>query len=767
MPALHATLYLLIVLQGRAALAQPRRIEGLVRDQTGAFIEGARVDLRAGKYSVSTITGDSGKFAFEAVPEGRATILVRAKGFAESQQDWNSEAVSSAPLEIVLSPATENVQIVVTATRLASRIEHVAASTIALTDNDLNATPALLPDDKLRQIPGFTIFRRGSSRTVNPTSQGVSLNGLGASGSSRVLVLQDGVPLNDAFGGWVYWSRIPQEELASVEVVRGGISSLYGSNALGGVIQFLSRPTKIPEISLEASYGSENTPNLDLWAGTRVGPWDAALAADLFRTDGYILVPVSDRGSVDTAANSEHAIIDLDLGRHFGEQTRVFGRGAFFTEGRHNGTPIQINDTQTGQGVLGTDSEWAPVGTVSTRLYGDVQGYNQNFSSIASNRDCESLTDMQHVPSQELGGSGSWSRAAGSKQNLVAGFDAQEVIGASHENLFLSTGTCPSVVPNGTRIAGGRQRTTGLYGEDILYLTPRWILTLGARLDHWRNYDAQSLRSPAAGTPALTSFAERSENAFSPRASLLRQVSSNVALTASVYRAFRSPTLNELYRSFRLGNVVTEANSDLRAERLTGAEAGGNIFFLNRKLNLRGNFFRSDIVNPIANVTLTTTPALITRQRQNLGRTRSRGVNLDALFRICNTVQLTGGYQFVDSTVVSFPANAALVGLRVPAVPRHQFTVQARYWKPSRLMLSVQGRFAGAQFDDDQNLLKLDRYFTMDLFAGRTISHGVDVFVAIENIFSQRYTVSLSPIPTLGPPFLARAGLRFNLPWRR
>jgi outer membrane receptor protein involved in Fe transport len=767
MIALHVTsLYLLIVLQGGMALAQARRIEGLVRDQTGAFIVGARVDLRAGKYSASTITHDNGKFAFDAVPEGSATIFVQAKGFANLQQGWNSEAVSSAPVEIVLSPASENVQIVVTATRLASRIEHVAANTIALTDNDLNATPALLPDDKLRQIPGFTIFRRGSSRTVNPTSQGVSLNGLGASGSSRVLVLQDGVPLNDAFGGWVYWSRIPQDELASVEVVRGGISSLYGSNALGGVIQFLSRPAETPEISLETSYGSENTPNLDLWAGTRVGPWDAALAADLFHTDGYILVPVSDRGTVDTAANSEHATIDLDLGRHLGEQTRVFGRGAFFTEGRHNGTPIQINDTQTGQGVLGTDSEWVPVGSVSARLYGDVQGYSQTFSSIASNRDCETLTDMQHVPSQELGGSGSWSRPAGSKQNLVAGFDAQEVIGASHENLFLSTGTCPFVVPNGTSIAGGRQRTTGLYGEDILYLTPRWILNLGARLDHWRNFDAQSLRFPAAGTPILSSFAERAENAFSPRASLLRQLSRNTALTASVYRAFRSPTLNELYRSFRLGNVVTEANSDLRAERLTGAEAGGDIFLLNRKLSLRGNFFWSDIVNPIANVTLTMTPTLITRQRQNLGRTRSRGVNLDALFRISNTVQFTGGYQFVDSTVVSFPANAALLGLRVPEVPRHQFTVQARYWKPSRLMLSVQGRFAGAQFDDDQNLLKLDRYFTMDLFAGRTINHGVDVFVAIENIFNQRYTVSLSPVPTLGPPFLARAGLRFNFPWR-
>jgi outer membrane receptor protein involved in Fe transport len=762
-PTLHLILFWTLF-QAFTAFAQAHRIEGIVRDQMGAFVVGARVELRAGKHSASATTDLSGKFIFDSVPEVPATIFVQAKGFADLQQGWTPQP---APLEIVLSPATENVQIVVTATRLASRIEHVAASTVALTDDDMNATAALLPDDKLRQIPGFTIFRRGSSRTVNPTSQGVSLNGLGASGSSRALVLQDGVPLNDAFGGWIYWSQIPQQELSSVEVVRGGVSSLYGSNALGGVVQFLSRPVQNPEISLETSYGSERTPNLEFWGGTRFSAWDGSLAADLFHTDGYVLVPVEDRGTIDTAANSEHATVKLTLGRHFGEQTRIFGRGAFFTEGRHNGTPIQINDTQTGQGILGADSEWKPVGTISARLYGDVQRYNQNFSSITSDRSCESLTDMQHVPSQRLGGSGFWSRSAGGQQNLVAGFDSQEVIGSSHEDLFLSTGTCPSVVPNGTSIAGGRQRTIGVYGEDILHLTSRWILTLGGRLDHWRNFDAQALRFPATGAPILTPFVERSENAFSPRASLLRQLSRNVALTASVYRAFRSPTLNELYRSFRLGNVLTQANSDLRAERLTGAEAGGNVFLFDRKLNLRGTFFWSDIVNPIANVTLSSTPSLIMRQRQNLGRTRSRGVVLDAVFRISDVVELAGGYQFVDSTVVSFPANTALQGLRVPQVPRHQFTLQARYWKPSQLMLSVQGRFAGAQFDDDQNLLKLDRYFTVDLFAGRSIGHGVDAFVAIENLINQRYTVSLSPIPTLGPPFLARAGVRFNFPARR
>ena len=374
----------------------------------------------------------------------------------------------------------------------------------------------------------------------------------------------------------------------------------------------------------------------------------------------------------------------------------------------------------------------------------------------------ESLTDAQHVPAEQLGGSVSWSCSLGSRQTLVAGLDTQEVMGWSNESIFNS----------GTHlrdtIAGGRQRTVGIYGEDVIRITPTWILTAGARMDHWRNFEASSLRTPVTppAPTTVTPLPERSENASSPRLSLLHSVNSHMALTASMYRAFRSPTLNELYRPFRVGNVLTNANSDLRAERLTGAEGGANVSAWGNRLTVRGNFFWDDIVNPIANVTLSTTPSLITRQRQNLGRTRSRGVQADATARLTGTVELSGGYEFVDATVVQFPANTTLIGLELPEVPKHQFTLQARYWNPSRLMFSIQGRYSGAQFDDDQNTLLLGQYFAVDVLAGRSLGHGVEAFGAFEDLFNQRYTVALSPVPTLGPPFLARIGLRFTFPRR-
>jgi outer membrane receptor protein involved in Fe transport len=244
---------------------------------------------------------------------------------------------------------------------------------------------------------------------------------------------------------------------------------------------------------------------------------------------------------------------------------------------------------------------------------------------------------------------------------------------------------------------------------------------------------------------------------------VLRKLSDKVSLTASAYRSFRAPTLNELYRSFRVGDVVTLSNDKLRAERLTGGEAGVRFAGLGRKLDLRGTFFWSEITRPIANVTLSVIPGLIRRERQNLGRTGSRGVELDANAHLTSHLNLSGSYQFADAKVLRFPANTALEGLLIPQVPRNLFTFQASYSKPSRVTLGAQARFGGAEFDDDQNQLRLDRYFTWDALISRPVGHGVEVFAAGENLLNQRFTVGRTPIRTIGPPLLVRVGIRFQL----
>jgi outer membrane receptor protein involved in Fe transport len=125
--------------------------------------------------------------------------------------------------------------------------------------------------------------------------------------------------------------------------------------------------------------------------------------------------------------------------------------------------------------------------------------------------------------------------------------------------------------------------------------------------------------------------------------------------------------------------------------------------------------------------------------------------------------KLSAGYLFADATVVRFPVNTTLEGLMIPQVARHQLTFQARFDKPAIGTVSIQGRASSSQFDDDQNQFRLASYFTLDAFASRRIGRGLEAFVAAENLLNQRYEVGKTPVTTLGPPILIRAGIRLHL----
>ncbi len=760
MKKLKFSTLLVVFSLGVQAYAGPqgtKKVEGVVTDQNGAPISGAEVTVAGQGATATRTTNAEGRFAFDAAGEA-AMLTIRARGFETASRVWNAADQDSARLKITLSAERLSEQMTVTASRTETRVSDTAASIAVLSSQDLSTTAALTTDDALRQIPGFSLLRRSGSRTANPTSQGVSFRGVGPSGASRAVVLADGVPINDPFGGWVYWGRVPRESISRIEVVQGGASSLYGTDALGGVVNLISRDARESALSFETSYGNEQTPDFSLFAGGRLFQWAGQLSAEAVHTDGYVLVDEDERGQVDTKAGSEHTTLDLTLERLLADMGRIFVRGLLFDESRKNGTPLQTNNTYIRQVSFGTDLQSARAGSFSARGFALTQTYNQDFTSIAADRNSETLTRSQRVPAQQAGVLIQWSRAAGSRQTLVAGVDAREVRGASDELVFVAGRVTSSIG------SGGRERTFGVFGQDLIRITPRWLLTLGVRGDRWRNYDAFSSARPLpAQTPVtVTRFPDRIETAFSPRVSLLHKLTDNISLMVSGYRAFRAPTLNELYRSFRVGSVLTLANDKLRAERLTGGEAGVSFAAFDRKLNVRGTFFWSEIVRPVANVTLSVTPALITRQRQNLGRTRSLGIETEAEARITNTVTISGGYQFLDATVLQFPANTALEGLLIPQVPRHLLTFQARYSNPRRLTLSFQGRAGSTQFDDDQNQLPLEPYFTLDAFASRSLGHGVEVFGALENLTGQRYDIGKTPVRTIGPPLLARVGVRFQ-----
>ncbi len=738
--------------------AQTRTVKGTVRDIGGEVIVGADVILTQHGSRKSTQTDDTGQFSFSTVDENVATLTISARGFLPQLKTIDPARDPSDRLQVTLRPSVASEQVIVSASRSPIRLPETPGSSVFLSHITLDGTPALRVDDALRQVPGFSLLRRSTSRTANPTTQGVSLRGVGGSGASRASVLADAIPLTDPFGGWVYWNRIPRTAVESIEVMRGGGSNLYGSSALGGVVQLITRTPQDPALSLEASYGNERSAELSLWAGTRWRQWDYSVATELFHTDGFVLVPSSARGGVDTAANSQDASLYATVGHSVGSHGRIFGRGNFFTESRDNGTQLQTNSTRIGEGMLAFDTQLGTTDSLMLRVFGDAGSYNQIFSSIAPDRDSEALVDLQHVPEQVVGATAQWIHSLNASNTLVAGVDFSQVIGFSNEALFSG--------PNQARDSGGRQWRIGWFGEDIFH-RGSWNVVLGARVDHYKNYRGSVLTIPNSSSPTVTQYPPVSDLALSPRLSVLRSLGDRLAVTASIYRAFRAPTLNELYRTFRVGNVSTLNNPSLSAERLTGAEAGTRIALLDQRLHLRGTYFWSDVIDPITNVTLSSTPILTTRQRQNLGRTRSRGLELDGVLRLNSELQAYAGYTFTGTTVLQYPGNPGgidLVGRDVPQVPRHGLTWGLFYTGFSRWSLSVSGRFVGQQYDDDQNQFVLHRFYTTDFQVGRAIRERVEFFFAAENFLNQRYETARTPTVNLGPPALFRVGIRVNLP---
>jgi outer membrane receptor protein involved in Fe transport len=737
-----------------AAAGSREVLRGMVRDESGSVIAGAEVHLRGDGVDRVEHTNAEGAFEFRDFVASKALITVTAAGFAPLERAWVLSNANGDPLQLVLRPATILEQTVVVATRTPLAAGEASASVETVTPEELRSTAALTLDNVLGQVAGFNLFRRSSSRTANPTTQGVSLRGTGGSGASRAVVLDDGIPIEDAFGGWVQWSRVPRAAVERVEVVEGGVSDLYGTNGLGGAISIVRRPATTSALTVETSYGNERTPDATVAGSIRAGDWVASGGGEVFATNGFILVQPGQRGAVDVPADSEHRTGDATLERLFANSSRIFVRGSVFGEQRGNGTPLQVNSTALRQLATGVDWHSDRAGNFGLRVHGDEQRFSQTFSAVAVDRNSESLTNSQFVPSTETGASAQWSRALGGRNVLVGGVDAHDVRGDTRETVFVA-GTAVRATD-----AGGHQRDVGVFVEDMFRASERLLVTASLRYDKWRNFDPVSRTTAlATGATTLVPVTGQSEGAFSPRVGLNYKVTEHVSVNASGYRAFRGPTLNELYRSFRVGNVVTQANAALRAERATGAETGAAVRAWSDRLVVRGTVFWTEINRPVSNVTLSTTAALVTRQRQNLGQIVSKGFEVSTEMRVRKRITVNAGYQLADARVTDFPADRTIEGLFVPQVPRQQFTLQTTY-AGAKYTFAVQGRAVGVQYDDDQNLLPLERFFALDAFASRTFRRRTEVFVALENVLDQRCEVARTPVLTVGPPVLVRVGVR-------
>ncbi len=641
----------------------------------------------------------------------------------------------------------------------------------------LRDSPALRLDDVLRQqIPGFSLFRRTSSQVANPTTQGVSLRNIGPNGAGRTLVLLDGIPQNDPFGGWVYWSRLPPSGLDRVEVLQGGGAGSFGNAALGGTIALYSQRLEGNSLSLDFTGGSRDT-----YEGSAAGQFTAdhgKLAVfsrvDHFQTDGYPIVRADQRGSVDVAADSEDTVADLGLRYSISDASVLAVKGSGFTEDRSNGTPYTTNSSQAADfsAALAGEVPGTEVGYQGL-IYGQVRDYQQTFSSVDAARQTETPSQDQYsVPAQAVGGSLTAGLPVTPANRLLTGLDARWVTGETHERFRFVNGEYTS-----DRAAGGEQLFLGGFAEDAWKLTSLTQLTLAGRVDYYDNLDGRRRETSLldGSTTRDDHYAGRDGWVADGRVGLSQEIPAvGTRLRAAAYTGFRVPTLNELYRPFRVRNDITEANPALKPEHLRGAELGAEVQPLKTlRFSLTG--FYNELGDPVANVTVAQGPANVApfgvipaggtgRLRENLGRAESHGAESAATWDPFSTMRLTVSYLYSHGTVQSAPNQPGLEGKRLAEAPEHQVTGGVGWTPFAPLHAEVQVRYTGDQFDDDLNTLRLDPYVTVDAAVTWQFASQWRARVSVENLLNTEYQTSRGAdgLVTIGSPRLIYGSLNWS-----
>ena len=243
-------LFIVTAFLALGSFADAQTVTGKVTDPQGSPISGATITLRQSNTAISTAkTDERGTFTLAPNDAPNLELTVETTGFELFKRVFRNGLTDN--IEITLQPAAVRADVTVSITRTETRLSETPASVVVLTREAFDSTAAQTIDDSLRQVAGFTLFRRSSSRTTNPTAQGANLRGVSGSGASRAAVLFDGLSLNDAFGGWTYWSRVPMIAVEQAEVLRGGASSLYGTAGLSGAVNLVPiRPRKTNPCSI-------------------------------------------------------------------------------------------------------------------------------------------------------------------------------------------------------------------------------------------------------------------------------------------------------------------------------------------------------------------------------------------------------------------------------------------------------------------------------------------------------------------------------------
>ena len=554
--------------------------------------------------------------------------------------------------------------------------------------------------------------------------------------------MRDGVPQNDPFGGWVNWARYTPDLIALVEILPPSQSMAWGAQSAGGMIHLISE--KAPENRIgtfRAMAGTSGQRSAAVFAGTKTGPLEITTGLHHLRNNGPMSIHPEDRGPIDQAQLLELTSLDLTGQWIFNDKTRSQLLFNTYEEERQAGTPLSGNRSEA------TDAAWK----FSHSLEGDqgLQGllyyqdrtHENRFTSVNAPRTAENVVlDQFDIPASAFGGHFIWSSPPDRTREYLAGMDFRQLSGETNEDYGFGLSS--------RRKAGGDQRFTGLFGKLVYRPAPLQSVFLNLRVDRWEVLDG-FLREEVLATGEVT-VAERYDDRSSttPNASLSWTTSPahGVQWLIGASSAFRLPTVNELYRPFRVGSDITAANPDLDPKRFYTLETSLKLSPV-KQLQVEGGVDVTWISDAITNVYLFSGPSDSPggvvpaggsyNQRRNIESARVERLTLGLRWRMMESLHVRADYRLARSVFSESPDQPLLEGREFPHIPLHRGNVSL-IWAPSPgLECFISSQFSSHQFDDPLNTRALSGYGRLDAGARFLLSESTSLTLRLANAFDK------------------------------
>ncbi len=632
-------------------------------------------------------------------------------------------------LAISSEPVTELGQMVITATKTQQSIKEVPASVSVITREHIEQSTATTVDQLLQGVPGVYAARMDAS-SPNRIAQTYTR---GLPGNSRTLVLLDGVPMNVLYDGQVDWSQLSTQDIERVEIVRGASSGLYGSNAMGGVINIMSRaPEAGVHSKVGVEYGSMDSKRLTATHSQNHGATSFMLSASRYESDGYnmwrpgTVPPDINKRAIGTVKDNFSAkvmqeinssnMLEAGISYLRDEATGFYGPGAhgYVPQTREQYVP-SLKYTNTAGDATTTAVVYARIGkqwadTLSTTV---LPAYS-------------TISEKGYYEDKTLGLNAQHSRPLTANQTLTVGAD---FVTGEIDNKF----TYPAT-PTRLRTTKGEVTRYGFFVQDEIKITNRWNANVAARFDHWKLGGNATETNPSAQNPATTPFVETTDKGFTPKFGTLYKLTDALNVRASAGKAFNIPDMFNLYANTVRTGTTYWANPGLKPEKVNSYDLGLDYYF-GKTGFVKATLYRNEASDFIYSVQRTPT----VQDKINVGAVTTQGLELEANYRPIQSLGLTASYTLNESKIVKKDLNTALVGKQLTNVPRHQGYLRADWNVAGGALLFASMNYVGSRFGDDTNATTYGKYTIYDIGGSYALTKDVTARLTFNNVTNKKY----------------------------